>query len=132
MFGNTKKAVLLSLFARLTTAQSSLGYYDSSEIVPMSEYNYDYRTLDCAQCFQAKGKMCHDKDYASMIKVTGSSNLAHGVCCKPDYNGEHCNNDGDHVCSAPSEITDSASKYAAILTPQNRNMQMYAFCPGIN
>ena len=76
--------------------------------------------------------MCHDKDYKSTITTTGSSNLAHGVCCKPDYTGEHCNNDGDHVCSEPSLIEDSSSKWAEILNPENRNMQMYAFCPGIN
>ena len=113
----TTKAVLLALIQSVSRAASSLGYYDSSELVPMSEYSYDFRTLDCAQCFEAKGKMCHDKDYQSMIKVTGSSNIAHGVCCKPDFSGEHCNSDSDHVCSAPSLIEDSSSKYAAILNP---------------
>ena len=98
----------------------------------MSEYGYNYRTLDCFECFEAKGKMCHNDNYESMIQTTGSSNVAHGVCCKPDYTGEHCNSDNDHECSAPSFIEDTSSKWADVLTLQNRNMQMFAFCPGIN
>lgn len=117
-----KDIIKTALIAGLVdSAKASLGYYDSSAIVPMSEYAYNYRTLDCWECFQAKGKMCHKKDYSSMIAVTGSSNIAHGVCCKPDYSGEYCNSDKDHVCSAPSFIDDSSSKWAAILTPENRN-----------
>lgn len=132
MICSIRKAVFITFLNKAVDATTSLGYYDSSEIVPMSEYGYDLRALDCNQCFQAKGKMCHEKDYGSMMKVTGSSNIAHGVCCKPDYDGEHCNSNSDHVCSAPSLIEDSSSKWAAVLTPQNRNMQMFAFCPGIN
>jgi len=73
--------------------------YDSSELVPMKDYSADYRTLSCWECFEAQGKMCHDKDHESMIGVTGSSNVGHGVCCKPGYSGDHCNDEGDQVCS---------------------------------
>jgi len=56
-----------------------------------------------------------------MIEVTGSSNFAHGVCCKGDYDGLHCNEDGDHVCSPPSFVSDpTTSKYTA-LNNENRN-----------
>ena len=91
--------------------------YDYSELVPMEEYSENYRTLDCWECFWARGKMCHDTDYSSMFKVTGSSNRGHGICCKPDYNGKHCGpSDEFHTCSDPSFDTDSNSANAAILT----------------
>lgn len=56
--------VLSSLFAlmHVTNAQ-----YDSSPLVPMSEYDKNYRTLNGWECFEAKGKFCHDKDNRSMI-----------------------------------------------------------------
>jgi len=68
-------------------------------ITLMKDWKTNYRTLSCWQCFEAQGKMCHDKDNKSMIKTTGSSNPGHGLCCKPGYAGEHCNDDGEHVCS---------------------------------
>ena len=82
--------------------------YDYSALVPMSEYSKNYRTLNCWECFDARGKMCHDKDYQSMFRVTGSSNFGHGVCCKPDYEGQHCGpNDSKHTCSQPVLNNDS-------------------------
>ena len=98
----------------------------------MAQYKWDYRTLNCWECFQARGKMCHDRDYESMIVATGSSYYGHGVCCKSSYDGPHCNNDSKHLCSAPSFITDKESKWADILSPDNLNYQMFAFCPSIN
>ena len=61
------------------------GQYDYSPLVPMDEYEKDYRTLNCWECFQARGKMCHDTDYSSMMLTTGSSNFGHAICCKPGY-----------------------------------------------
>ena len=86
----------LSFIALLSTTNAQ---YDATPLVPMSDYAKNYRTLNGWECFEAKGKFCHDKNHESMIKVTGSSNSGHAVCCKPDYSGEHCNNDGDHQCS---------------------------------
>ena len=75
--------------------------------------------------------MCHDKNYNSMMLVTGSSNFAHGVCCKESFTGQYCNEDDDHVCGPPSYVSDtSSSKYSAL--NGNRNYQMFAFCPGIS
>ena len=34
-----------------------------------------------------------------MESITGSSNPAHGLCCKPDFIGEHCDTDADTICS---------------------------------
>ena len=40
-----------------------------SEYVPLdSTYPEDFRILDCWQCFQAKGKVCTESNYESMIK----------------------------------------------------------------
>ena len=114
----------------MSDAYASLGYYDSSKLVPMSEYQYNYRTLDCWECFEAKGKMCHDKNYNSMISVTGSSNIAHGVCCKPDYEGEHCQTNDKQVCSQP--VIDKSDKWASIVTADFVNNQLFAYCPGLS
>ena len=33
-------------------------------LVPMSEYGpLNYRTLNCWECFEAQGRMCHIEDY---------------------------------------------------------------------
>lgn len=104
--------------------------YDYSELVPMDEYSENYRTLDCWECFWARGKMCHDTDYSSMFKVTGSSNRGHGICCKPNYSGDHCGpSDSEHTCSEPSFVEEPDGKNAAILTNGQLNYQMFAFCP---
>ena len=118
----------------LVLTQVAAQYYDVSDsnpIVPMADYSKDFRTLDCLQCFQAEGKMCHEKNYNSMIAVTGSSNSAHGICCKPGSTNEHCVNggSGDHMCSEPVKTTEE--KYKDILTSSS-NFQMFAYCPGIN
>ena len=80
----------------------------------MSDYSKDYRTLSCWECFQAKGKMCHDKNYDSMIVETGSSNFGHGICCKPGFNDGFCATEGNdkHICSEPAvdESADSLFK----------------------
>ena len=67
--------------------------YDYSPLIPMSKYGWKYRTLTVWECFEAKGKFCINKDYSSMILTTGSSNRAHGICCKVDYEGPNCRDD---------------------------------------
>ena len=72
---------LFFLFLAILSVKS---VYDSSTpMMPMSDYTSDFRVFSCWECFEAKGVMCHDKDHQSMIRVTGSSNFGHGVCCKP-------------------------------------------------
>jgi len=69
----------------------------------MSEYSLNYRTFSCWECFEARGKMCIDQNYQSMIRETGSSNRGHGICCKSDFYGQYCSKDGSdgHICSDP-------------------------------
>ena len=98
----------------------------------MAEYGKDYRTLSVWECFEVRGKFCHDKNYESMMRVTGSSNRGHGLCCKPDYNGEHCGpSDQNHDCSQPAENYDESDSYNSIAT-SNLNFQMFAFNPTTN
>ena len=120
-----------SISTLIALLQFANAQYDSSPIVPMSEYSKNYRTLNGWECFKANGKLCHDKDNRSMIKVTGSSNAGHGVCCKPDYNGEHCNSDADHKCSQPVSAEYTTEEFDDVLT-YGMNYQMFAFLPKIN
>lgn len=72
--------------------------------------------------------MCHDDTHQSQILATGSSNRAHGVCCKPGFTGEHCTSDGKHTCSQPS--ASDADGFGAVITKKGgKNHQMFAFCP---
>lgn len=121
-----------ALIASALLGTSSAKYDKVSPFVNMKDYKDDYRVLDCWECFEARGKMCHDKDYGSMMKVTRSSNKGHGICCKPDFYGEHCNSDSLHICSEPVHDTNSDSKYKDILSTENLNYQMFAFCTTTN
>ena len=104
--------------------------YDYNELVPMSEYDRDFRTLSCWECFEARGKMCHDTDHSSMFQITGSSNRGHGVCCKPNFKGTHCGpSDTQHTCSEPTEPEDDQSKEIAT---GGLNYQLFAFCPMVS
>ena len=103
--------------------------YDNSELVKMRDYRYNYRTLNAWECFEAEGKFCHDKNHESMVLVTGSSNYGHGVCCKPDFESEHCNSNSDHFCSEPVSYLETKNKYKSILTDELLNHQMFAFLP---
>ena len=77
--------------------------------------------------------MCHEQSYESMMKVTGSSNWGHGVCCKSNYDGKHCNEETGHKCSMASFDDNLKSKWADVVTtPVMMNHQMFAYCPGIN
>ena len=52
--------------------------------------------------------MCHYLNNKSMIKLTGSSNLGHAICCKPGYFGTDkesicdSNEKENHICSNPA------------------------------
>ena len=86
--------------------------YDYSPLVNMSDYSYNYRTLSVWECFEARGKFCIFNNGTSMISVTGSSNLAHGTCCKPNFMGNHCNEfDGDLSCSESAKIEDPKNAF---------------------
>jgi len=67
-----------------------------------------------------------------MIRKTGSSNYGHAICCKPDYFGGDCNNDGPLTCSQPSFALETSSDYMNVLTNGVFNYQMFAFVPKIN
>ena len=88
--------LFFALFIGITRA-----VYDYSELVPMSSYSQEYRTLSCWECFDVRGKMCHKNDYTSMMQVTGSSNFGHGICCKPESTHENCVSNGYQTCSQP-------------------------------
>ena len=94
----------------------------------MSAWKDNYRTLNCWQCFEAQGKMCHDKKQESLIKVTGSSNPGHAVCCKPGYSGAHCTTNAETICSQPAQKDDTSSDYKIVLSG-DFNQQFFAFCP---
>ena len=106
----------------MTTTRYLVNGYDSStDLVPMKDYtkNY-YRVLDCWQCFQAQGRMCHKKDYQVSaeyrIKVLRSPNVGNGVCCKPDSTEGICAPDSDHSCSMKSFDDDPSSTYNSVLS----------------
>lgn len=82
----------------------------------MRDYKDNYRTLSGWECFKAEGKFCHDDNQGSMIAITGSSNFGHGICCKPDFSGENCNNEGRNTCSQPVAAKDTSAEYKNILT----------------
>ena len=103
--------------------------YDYGPLVPMSEYSSNWRVLDVWDCFTAEGKFCVEKDYNSMIKLTGSSNRAHGICCKKDYVDTHCSNDGEHMCSAPGLISSKEDPYWHTTNQQGQNYQIFAYNP---
>jgi hypothetical protein len=68
-----------------------------------------------------------------MILITGSSNRGHGICCKPDYKGNHCNSDGTNWCSLPAEGTSNPAGHKSIITASTGlNHQMFAFNTIIN
>jgi hypothetical protein len=68
-----------------------------------------------------------------MMRITGSSNFGHGVCCRPDYNEGVCGaTDSNHVCSPPSREQEGDDTYDDVISSNGINYQMYAFCPFIN
>ena len=74
--------------------------------------------------------MCHDKDYGHLFDLTKSTNFGKGICCKPDADVGLCSSTNPRlVCSPPSYDPESSS---LLLTDDDRNYQMFAFCPGID
>lgn len=105
-------------------------------LVPMSEYQFDYRTLNCWECFEAQGRMCHFEDYAHNQLLLQSANRGDGVCCKNSVEGDGvCSSDyQDLHCSMPSFLEQEeqdGSIHSSVFSPNKRNYQMFAFCPGI-
>ena len=58
----SKKSALACL---LLLPYLALGNNDPARpLVPMSEYSGgEYRTLNCWECFEARGRICHNQDY---------------------------------------------------------------------
>lgn len=78
-------------------------------ITKMEDYRSDFRPLDCWDCFEAQGKMCHNRDASKHKKLLGKNNLYMGICCKPDSTDEECVNDLEHICSSPAHDPDPLS-----------------------
>jgi hypothetical protein len=108
-----------------------------------SIWTENYKTLDCYQCFQAQGKMCHDINHTSWnltaeekaAKVVlnqsriDSTNPGYAVCCKPGFSGAHCATAGDTICSPAANMTDTTdAKFLNILSG-GWNQQFFAYCP---
>lgn len=118
-----KEMVIMATFAMYTKQQIDR----STAIVPMTEYvppdSYypsDYRVLDCWQCFEAQGKICHDEGHKSLFHHTKTAINGYGFCCKPGYNEGYCKHGYTHdfigeeygittICSQNS--VGSSSKY---------------------
>jgi len=58
----------------------------------MRDYDKDFRALNCWECFDSFGKMCHSTSSFKHTSITGSSNMGHGICCKPGSTSENCVN----------------------------------------
>ena len=63
------------------------------------------------------------KNGDNMMHYTGSSNLGHGLCCKPDYKGQEpgedgnfCDNSNELICSEPSGADHTNKTFEDILT----------------
>ena len=103
----------------------------------MADYDFDYRTLNCWECFEAQGRMCHEKNYEhhKIFDLLLSANRGDGVCCKNDVEDGVCGPDySDLVCSMPSWHTQEEQDnltHGPVFSPNRRNYQMFAFCPGI-
>ena len=87
--------------------------------------------MDCWDCFDAQGIMCHGQYYVGIPEYTKSGIQGKGICCKPGSNDPLC--DGSVLdCSMPSvELDNPNSKYADVLSAYFRNFQMFAYCPGL-
>ena len=105
-------------------------------LVPMSDYPNNYRTLNCWECFEAQGRMCHHEgyDHSKVFSMLESGNKGDGFCCKNDVTEGICVQGYiDLHCSTPSvrEMGQKDGIHNDIFSPNDRNYQMFAFCPGI-
>lgn len=100
----------------------------------MADHSNYYRPLNCQECFQAQGRICHHKTYIHDFSLLQTSNTGIGVCCKLDTTQGLCSNDpasSDYVCSMKS-IDAAATTYKDVITAaDSRNYQMFAFCPWV-
>ena len=81
----------------------------SVDVYDMSLHDEEFRALNCWECFEAKGKICHNRDASKHIEMLGNSNLGHGICCKTGSKSKECMNDSDHICSDQAYDTSSSS-----------------------
>ena len=96
-----------------------------------SPLDVEYRTLNCWECFEAQGMICHHREYKHELMVLQSGNRGDAICCKPGSTDFHCTRE-DLVCSMPAVTVDESSKYTPVATDGIFNYQMYAFCPAID
>lgn len=108
-------------------------------LVPMAEYeDFDYRTLNCWECWEAEGRICHhfEYDHGAIFRDIKSGNTGDGVCCKNNVEKGLCAGSRDDiVCSMPS-IRDHGTKlwkdHKDVYSLDDRNYQMFAYCPGVD
>lgn len=105
---------------------------DEVEIYDIERHDEEFRALNCWECFDSHGKICHNRDATKHKKMLDNSNLGHGICCKPGSTSKECTNDLNHICSDLAEDTDPNSPNKPILSKNNMNHQMFAFCPLTN
>ena len=81
--------IIIALFLSIVSAK-----YEGSETASkkFAEFNVTipYTTATCWDCFDARGRMCSYMDGSSMVAITESSNLGHGICCNPTDNSTKC------------------------------------------
>lgn len=116
----------------------SMAEYTPSEDCPICPP--DFRIGDCWQCYQAKGRMCVDKDGKRLDKHMRNTKPGVGFCCSPDSTAKICTtgtvyeeDDVEIICSPDSFFTDDQktnSPYKDVATG-DRNNQMFAYCPSI-
>jgi len=92
-----------------------------SDIYDIEKHSEDFRALNCWECFDSKGKICHNKDASKHKKLLDNTNLGHGICCKPGSTNKECVNDSDHICSDPAYEPNPSSKKQTILSESNMN-----------
>ena len=77
-----KKSVVIAMILASGRGNNDI----NRPVVPMSEYEFNYRTLSCWECFEAQGRMCHHDgyDHGEIYDILESANKGYGVCCKND------------------------------------------------
>ena len=154
--------VLVVFSLSLSTLAQSTGISDTmypedpwifgQPVPPMSEYEPSIecpdcprglRIGDCWQCFEARGRMCIDKDGKGLFNYMQTTKPGVGFCCAPDSTADVCTS-GKVLGEGPSQIEMLCSP-ESYLSPENlqaspynqvvtgdRNHQMFAYCPNIN
>ena len=132
--GALAKVLTMCSFLKPALANNDL----TRPLVPMSEYPLNYRTLNCWECFEAQGRMCHHDgyDHSEVFNLLQSGNKGDGFCCKNGVESGVCvQGYNDLHCSMPSyhdlESEGPNEQHSNVFSANNRNYQMFAFCPGI-